>query len=138
MNKFALVKNRFARGERQIFNLVIRDTDQFEEFENRYNRKQYLSELKTIAARIALISQGRRLAAGQVRKIKGHEKAWEIKTRNLRLYYCNIDGYDIILCRGGQKKNQKSDIAKLRRIIREIKQQITTNGKLKIRNKQDR
>jgi len=96
-------------------------TCEWEDFWNAHaDDPQYATELETIQRRMGLLSELRHISSPSkwrelTRKKNDTHKDYEIKTSNLRAYYFKVDeGNAVVLI--GFKKNQKKDIAKLRRI----------------------
>jgi len=132
MPKFALNLNKFAVGTVKVYNLLINDVDQFENFEDQLEVK-YDSQFRSIGSVIYQISDNKNPPHGKRRQIIGIKGAVEIKTKNLRVYYLAIKDHDLIICIGGLKTTQKKDIGRLKALKKEIDNQIEQHGKLKIK-----
>lgn len=90
MPKFALKEIDDINGKQKIFMLIINGICQFEEFEARINNEgNYVSEIKTIMARLNEIADCKSLPKKKFRDITANgnkDKEFEIKTKNLRVY----------------------------------------------------
>lgn len=81
----------------------------------------YVKELKSIYSVLEFLGSGRTPPSGKCRKLQGYDgqiQPWEIKTKNLRLYYYYDNGV-IIIC-GGKKTNQHIAIKHLKQIVKSI------------------
>lgn len=135
MSKFALVKNEFAVGSINVYNLLVNDVDQFEAFEESVEDIDY-SQFTSFAATISQISENKKPPPrGKRRKLEGIENAGEMRTKNLRLYYFVVKEHGYTICLGGYKKTQKKDIKRLKQLQKEILKQINKHGKLEIKEK---
>lgn len=133
MPTFELKLSEFAKGAVKVYNLLVDEVDQFEAFEASLEEK-YLSEFRSFAATIYQISQNKKPPPnGKRRKIGGVSGAAEMRSRNLRLYYLVIKEEGIIICLGGDKKNQKKDIRKLKNIRTLILKYKQDHGTLNIK-----
>lgn len=135
MSKFALIKNEFAVGSINVYNLIVDDIDQFETFEESVENIDY-SQFTSFAATISQISENKKPPPrGKRRKIEGMGNAGEMRTKNLRLYYLVVEKHGYTICLGGYKKTQKKDIKRLKQLQREILNQINEHGKIEIKEK---
>lgn len=135
MPKFALIKNEFADGSINVYNLLVDDIDQFEAFEESVEDIDY-SQFTSFAATISQISENKKQPPrGKRRKIEGVDNAGEMRTKNLRMYYLVVKEHGYTICLGGYKKTQKKDIKRLKKLQTEILKQIKEDGKLEIKEK---
>jgi len=86
--------------------------------------KNFQSELNSIRSRIQMIVEDDIYAAVKFKwvrpiKSKGKVIAYEIKTKNLRLYF-TLENPQLIVFIGGVKKKQTKDINKLESLINEF------------------
>lgn len=121
MPTFALEPIEEVRGKLTFHRLYVNGTCEWEDFWNVHaDDPQYSTELETIQRRMELLAELRHISSPSkwkelTRKKNDTHKDYEIKTSNLRAYYFKIDdGNAVVLI--GFKKDQKKDIAKLRRI----------------------
>ena len=129
MQDFKITANTFADGEIAFFNLKIDGIDQFAKFEEDLIQTE-LSQFKTLCSRIELLSNKRLLPQQQHRKLQGFDNIYEIKTKDLRLYYCTIKHHSRVICLGGIKKNQPKDINKVKSISKLLLKWINDHGKI--------
>lgn len=123
MRNFTFKANIHARGTIKFRNLVIDESDQFDQF---YEQLEELDKslFYSLATYITLLSEGNKLPKTKCRKLKGLEKCFELKKNHLRMYYTLIDGQGYIICFGSTKNEQKKDIKKLERLRMEIIDQL--------------
>ena len=120
MSIFALQVIEEVVGRINIFKLVVNNHCEYDEFETQIeNEGSYLSELKTIQARLHDIANGLLLPKEKFRNItprKALVKEYEIKTRHLRVYLFHEEKKGRVIVCGGKKITQTKDIAHFRRI----------------------
>lgn len=131
MSKFALQRNRKAFGKVQIFDLVKDGKNQVNEFTDSLEEK-YRSQFRSLLAYVSFISDNRVMPTNKHKKLHTLQDTYELKTKNLRLYYLNFKSYDIILCLGGHKNAQAKDINSLTSLRKRILEQINESGDLTI------
>ena len=82
----------------------------------------YAAELKTLDTLILLHAQMQRLSPAKYKELSGAGdiKDFEFRSRNLRIYGFKLPGGKVIFIGGhNDKKQQKQDIARMRRIKKE-------------------
>jgi len=130
MSKFDLYINKFATGEKtSVCNLVIDGVCQYESFVEGLETIM-VKELKKISISLWQLSENKKPRNKNFIRGKGLEDFRELKTKNLRLYYLVLKPYGLIICLGGQKTNQRRDIASLKSLKDKIIQHIKDYGAL--------
>ena len=130
MSKFRVEKIEEIDGKIEFFKLVKNNKCEFEEFIEKYSRDGNLkSELIKMQSTLQNISEGKkdRIPESKFKVLKGRRKNdlvkdYEVKTKNLRLYFFTDESGRIIVL-GGKKGTQKRDIKKLRSIKKEYLQE---------------
>jgi hypothetical protein len=120
MSKFALTEITTVKGKQKFYKLIKDGTCEFDKFEEEAV-KNYPKELNSLYHRMDEISRGELLPETQKRKIKGKIKSiseYEVKTKNLRVYYFIEKNTGNIVIIGGYKKNQIKDISRSEIIIK--------------------
>lgn len=133
MLKFALVRNIHANGRKIFYDLIIDGVNQFDKFYEDLESSDE-KDFQSIVTFVGLISEGIMLPNKQCRKLQDVDKCFEIKKNNLRMYYTLISGRGYILCFGGMKNDQKSDIKKIG-TLRDKLLEAHNNKKIKIYEK---
>jgi len=105
-----------------IYALTKSDYCEYEDFINKTKAEvKYNGELKSIYGHLETIGSGKFPPANKCRKLEGFPgnfQPWEIRTKNLRLFFFYDHGL-IIIC-GGKKANQKKDINYLKKLEKDI------------------
>jgi putative component of toxin-antitoxin plasmid stabilization module len=121
MNKYTLIKLDQVQGDVDFFKLEINGKCYFDDFVNNA-RKDNKSELLKIFQRMDRIARRLNLPSTQRRKIITKQvqevEIYEIKTKQLRVYYIIDDIPRNIIIIGGFKKTQKQDINRLINIVK--------------------
>jgi len=127
MSKFALRKiDLELKNENFSFHILNIDGKYlYEEFYEKYKKDpNYKSQFNQIETRIITIAEGKQSELPKTKfKILKRDKSdkfvdYEIKTKDLRLYFFK-DEYDRIIVIGGKKKTQAKDLSKFRAIKKE-------------------
>lgn len=94
----------------------------FDEFEIEVSRDTtYFSEFKTLLSYMNYVANGQSLPETKFRIIKGNSsslKQYEFKSKHLRIYVCPTHGGKLVIM-GGYKKNQTSDLSKLKKLAKD-------------------
>lgn len=122
MGRFRLKKIDEIVGKISFYMLIKDKICLFEEFEKVIIREStFKSELDTIQTRMIQISNLVSMPDTKLKDIthnKDPYKNYEIKTKNLRVYYFkDFEGNIIVI--GGKKSTQKKDIKKFKNILKE-------------------
>ena len=117
MSKFAVKSIDIVVGKIKFFKLTENEICQYDNFCDEIARDKALnSQLKTIVARMNDFSNMRMLPKEKLRDITPDKeiiKEYEIKTRDLRVYFIKDDIGNVIVI-AGKKTSQQKDIKKFR------------------------
>lgn len=106
-----------------IYKLVVNGHCEYDEWRaSIQNEGTYAAELRTLDTNILLHAQLQRLAPSKYKELSGAGpiKEFEFRSRNLRVYLFKLAGGKVIVLGGhNDKKQQKQDIARLRRLKEE-------------------
>jgi len=125
MRKYAVKINKSIRGDKVFYDLLINEQNLFQEFCNEIqsrNQKKLNSEVVRIISRFNLFANNRRFDKTQIKRLCKIKKytLWEIKTKNLRVYFIHHAEQNYIIFFGGTKKSQKKDIPKFKKMAEKI------------------
>ncbi|MCK6649584.1 MAG: hypothetical protein L6Q66_08010 [Bacteroidia bacterium] len=122
MSKFALELIEEITGKQKFYKLLSDGTCEFDAFWKKYEKDSNLrSQLAKIQTRLMALAnlQYEALDRTKFRELgnrKGSDpyKDYEIKTKNLRLYFFKDDGTGQVIVIGGTKDSQDEDIKRMR------------------------
>ncbi|MFA4851454.1 MAG: hypothetical protein WC868_07095 [Bacteroidales bacterium] len=120
MPKFALKCIQEITGKIKFYSLVINGISEFDVFFNSINsdkilRKQ-LSRIQSICEQLSDIKSLPEEKFRQILPIEDNVKAYEIKTRDLRVYLFHLNKIGYIIVCGGKKNNQDDDVRQFKSI----------------------
>ncbi|MBL7813113.1 MAG: hypothetical protein JNL57_12900 [Bacteroidetes bacterium] len=118
MPKFAVIKLEEVVGRVAFYKLSIDGECPFDEFwENATKDGNMQSELKRLSAMFQNFANGINLPGTKYHTLENIPHAAEFKTSHLRVYILQEKDTGKIIIMGGKKKNQKSDLKKLQKIV---------------------
>lgn len=125
MSKYSIEKNNSIRGIKVFYDLIIDGQNLFENFRAEIksrNQQKLNSELTRVYSRFNLYANNLRFDDTQIKRLDKIKKyaLWEIKTKNLRVYFIHHSELNHIICFGGTKKTQKKDINKFKAMVNEF------------------
>ncbi len=127
MSKFAIIKLNLIDVKREkipFFKLVINNRCPYDKFYKEILNSNLSSQNIQISTRLVAIAEGNQhiLPPQKFRQLKRDKNDnlidYEIKTKNLRLYFFKDENSRIIVL-GGMKGNQDKDLKKFRKIKKE-------------------
>lgn len=124
MSKFVLEEIEELEGKQRFYKLIVNGRCGLDSFWEKYSRdKLYRKELIVIQTRLNMLAELKHnyLDLTKFRELKRNKRSdlykdYEVKTRHLRLYFFRDEARGMIIVLGGSKKEQKSDISKMRSI----------------------
>lgn len=96
---------------------------------------KFESQFDTIQSRMLQIADKKLLPKEKFRKLNSLDNCYEIKTRDLRSYHHHDKEHGIVLLYLGEKKNQKKDLTKMKKIVKEF-QEAKSKSKIAIKRKE--
>jgi hypothetical protein len=116
MPKYSLRELEEVKGLYKFYELLIDGTSEFESFCDNLD-EIYITELKSIYQKMNQVANLLRLSENKFRTLDlnlSDIKAFEIKSRNLRIYGFHHNNTGKIIVLGGYKKNQHKDLRKFK------------------------
>jgi len=122
MNNFVIIEIVEVKGRQKFFKLLNGTRCEFDEFCEMCNRNPiFKKQLATMQTRMGYVADLKydRLDTTKYRELTGRKagdpyKDYEIKTKNLRLYFFKDESKGQIVVFGGTKDSQDEDIKRMR------------------------